>query len=102
MTAAPEAKLCREAELCFSLLALATDYDCWRAEEEAVTVEAVMAVMKANVAAAKEVMRQTVARLSARTCGCGQAARHAIMTSANAITPEARQRLRALYGREFP
>jgi 5'-methylthioadenosine phosphorylase len=100
MTGATEAKLCREAELCFSLLALATDYDCWRQGEESVTAAAVIEVLEANVAAAKEVLRRTLPRLpTPRHCSCGTAARHAILTKNESITPAARVRLEALYGR---
>jgi 5'-methylthioadenosine phosphorylase len=102
MTAATEAKLCREAELCFAALALVTDYDCWHEEEAAVTAAMVIAVLNANVAGAKEIVRRLPSH-AARTgaCACAQAAAHAILTAPEAITPEARQRLRALYGREI-
>jgi len=102
MTAVTEAKLCREAELCFAALALVTDYDCWHHEEAAVTAEMVIAVLSANVAGAKEIIRRlpTHAAFSA-DCACAGAAAHAILTAPEAITPEARQRLRALYGREI-
>jgi len=102
MTAATEAKLCREAELCFAALALVTDYDCWHAEEEAVTAAAVIAVLNANVAGAKEIVRRLSPHAArAGACACAGAAAHAILTAPEAITPEARQRLRALYGREI-
>jgi 5'-methylthioadenosine phosphorylase len=102
MTAATEAKLCREAELCFAALALVTDYDCWHAEEEAVTAQAVIAVLNANVAGAKEIVRRLPQHASyAADCGCAGAAAAAIVTAPEAITPEARQRLRALHGREI-
>jgi 5'-methylthioadenosine phosphorylase len=107
MTAVTEAKLCREAELCFASLALVTDYDCWHAEEEAVTAQAVIAVLNANVAGAKEIVRRLPNHVAhaahavrAAACGCAQAAAAAIITAPEAITPEARQRLRALHGRE--
>jgi 5'-methylthioadenosine phosphorylase len=102
MTAATEAKLCREAELCFASLALVTDYDCWHEEEAAVTAAMVIAVLNANVAGAKEIVRR-LPQHAARTgaCACARAAAHAILTAPEAITPEARQRLRALYGREI-
>ena len=58
MTAATEAKLCREAEVCFASLALVTDYDAWHAEEAAVSVEAVVAVLRANVAGAQDIVRR--------------------------------------------
>jgi 5'-methylthioadenosine phosphorylase len=100
MTGVTEAKLCREAELCFSLLALATDYDCWRQGEESVTAAAVIEVLQANVSAAKDVLRRAVPRLpAARHCACANAARHAILTQKESITPTARARLEALYGR---
>ena len=106
MTAVTEAKLCREAELCFAALALVTDYDCWHAEEAAVTAQAVVAVLTANVAGAKEIVR----RLPTHAAHVAQprapavapaAAAAAIITAPEAITPEARQRLRALHGREI-
>jgi 5'-methylthioadenosine phosphorylase len=101
MTAVTEAKLCREAELCFASLALVTDYDCWHAEEEAVTAAGVVAVLAVNVAGAKEIVRRLPTHASfAADCGCARAAAHAILTAPEAITPEARQRLRALHGRE--
>jgi len=102
MTGATEAKLCREAELCFSLLALATDYDCWHPEEAHVTAGAVVEVMKANVEAAQETLRRTLPQLpTGRRCACATAARHAILTSKDSISPESRERLRGLYGRYF-
>ncbi len=101
MTAVTEAKLCREAELCFASLALVTDYDCWHAEEAAVTAQAVIAVLTANVAGAKEIVRRLPTHASySADCGCARAAAAAIITAPEAITPEARQRLRALHGRE--
>jgi 5'-methylthioadenosine phosphorylase len=100
MTAATEAKLCREAELCFSLVALATDYDCWHPEEESVTAHAVVEVLNANVANARALVRELVPRLGAEpSCACGRAAEHAIMTARDRVTPEARARLATLYGK---
>ena len=97
MTVLPEAKLAREAELCYATLALATDYDCWREGEEDVTVEAVLAVLRDNAARAKRIVRKVVERLpDRRTCTCGDALRDAVMTARDCITPEARQRLSLL------
>jgi 5'-methylthioadenosine phosphorylase len=99
MTALPEAKLAREAELCYATVALATDYDCWHDAHEAVTVAQVMATMQRNVAAAREVLRraaETGAALADRACACGRALEHAVMTD-RALVPEAtRQRLSLL------
>lgn len=100
MTNLQEAKLAREAEMCYATLAMSTDFDCWHAGHEAVTVEAVVAVMNQNVGNARRVIRAAVPLLAAnRTCGCASALQHAIMTSKDAIPPEARTRLGLLIGK---
>jgi 5'-methylthioadenosine phosphorylase len=100
MTAATEAKLCREAELCFSSASLVTDYDCWHEEEAAVSVEGVLAVLAANIVHAKQVLHRVLPHLqSSRGCACGRAAENAIVTSRDAIPAAARERLRFLFGR---
>ena len=94
MTAMPEAKLAREAGLCYGLLALATDYDCWQEGGEEVSVEQVVKVMRANVEKAKQVIVSTVKRLPPGTrCKCAQAAAKAVMTDPALVTPEMRARL---------
>ncbi len=100
MTNIPEAKLAREAELCFATLAMATDYDCWHETEEDVSVESVLATLRANVRVAQETIRQLAANLAAqRDCGCPDALRYAIITSPQAVDPHARARLDLLVGR---
>ena len=101
MTAAPEAKLAREAELCFSSLALSTDYDAWRDGEEAVSAESVVAVLLANVARAQQVVSAAAPRAAnaSWTCDCGRAAERAVLTASEAVSSETRQRLQLLYGR---
>ncbi|MES1206299.1 MAG: S-methyl-5'-thioadenosine phosphorylase [Pseudomonadota bacterium] len=100
MTAVTEAKLAREAELCFALLALCTDYDCWHPGEEAVTATSVVEVLRANIARAHDVVAALVPRAAqAWSCGCARAAENAILTAREAVTPQARLRLRTLYGR---
>jgi 5'-methylthioadenosine phosphorylase len=100
MTALPEAKLAREAELCYATLALITDYDCWHLEHDSVTVDAVMKVMQQNVASAKAVIAAAVPLLAgARSCACGHALDHAIMTSPHLIPPDVRERLGLLVGK---
>jgi 5'-methylthioadenosine phosphorylase len=107
MTAVSEAKLCREAELCFAALAFVTDFDSWHEDDAPVTVEAVVATFRANVARAREIIRRVLPVVgdagdsggSRRSCACGQAAAHAIMTAPEAIPASARERLRTLYGR---
>jgi 5'-methylthioadenosine phosphorylase len=100
MTALPEAKLAREAEMCYAALALATDYDCWHATEETVTVEAVLAVMRKNVSVARDTIRALAGLVQhPRACACATALRGAIMTDPALIPREARQRLELLIGK---
>src|SRR5262245_27249817 len=94
MTNLPEAKLAREAEICYSTIALSTDYDCWHETEEDVTVEAVLAIIRQNVSLAKAIVKGSAERIpEARTCACTSAAAHAVMTAPEAIPPSARERL---------
>lgn len=100
MTALPEAKLAREAELCYATLALVTDYDCWHPGHDTVTVEAVVQVLQQNVANAQATIAALVPLLAVdRTCGCGQALQNAIMTPAALIPPETRARLELIAGK---
>jgi 5'-methylthioadenosine phosphorylase len=98
MTALPEAKLAREAELSYATLALATDYDVWHQSEDAVTAEAVVAVMRKNVAVAREVVGRAAAMVTGRAPHA-DALKDAIMTSASKIPPAARERLALLIGK---
>lgn len=100
MTNATEARLAREAELCYTTVALVTDYDCWHEEEEEVSVEAILEVMRKNVETAKKIIKETVENLpTERTCSCRTAAQYAIMTPAELIPPETRRALDLLYGK---
>jgi 5'-methylthioadenosine phosphorylase len=103
MTNMPEAKLAREAELCYATMALATDYDCWRESEEAVTVEMILATLQKNVELAKRVIRSTlpVAR-EPRTCLCATALQQAIVTAPQKIPKAVRSRLDLLIGTYLP
>ena len=99
MTALPEAKLAREAELCYATVAMVTDWDCWRGEEESVTLEMVLDTMRRNVADIKQALPGVVAALAGRSdCACRHAAASAIMTEPARITEEAKKRLDLLYG----
>jgi 5'-methylthioadenosine phosphorylase len=82
MTNLQEAKLAREAEICYATLALVTDYDCWHEGHDAVSVETVVEYLNKNVRNAQVIMREAVRRLAAaeRTCGCGSALKNAIFT----------------------
>ncbi|HXC49368.1 MAG TPA: S-methyl-5'-thioadenosine phosphorylase [Candidatus Limnocylindrales bacterium] len=101
MTNLQEAKLAREAEICFATIALATDYDCWRTETDDVAVTDILAVLEANVELARRAVVRIAAGLAAvrRTCNCGRALDHAVITSPQAIPPATRERLKLLIGR---
>ena len=104
MTAMPEAKLAREAELCYATVALATDYDCWHPGQDAVTVSQVIETMHKNVALAREVIRNAVlglGRLGERVCACARALDSAVMTAPAQIPPAARERLALLLGDRY-
>ncbi|HBH04332.1 MAG: methylthioadenosine phosphorylase [Candidatus Rokubacteria bacterium RBG_16_73_20] len=103
MTNMPEAKLAREAELCYATLALATDYDVWHETHEAVSVEAVIQNLLKNVATAKEVLKRVIPLIGPpRACGCGRLLESAVITSPKAFPPATRRRLDLLLGRYFP
>ena len=95
MTQVTEARLAREAELCYGCIALVTDYDAWREEEEGVDAASVLEVMHANVDKAQALLRAVVPQLSGtlRTCACGESLKAALFTAPEAVTPEARLRL---------
>jgi 5'-methylthioadenosine phosphorylase len=104
MTALPEAKLAREAELCYATIALATDYDCWHDSHESVTVAQVVETMHKNVSTAREVLRNAalaLGRLGPRTCACAHALDSAVMTAPSQIPPAARDRLALLLGDRY-
>jgi len=96
MTAATEARLCREAEICYATLALVTDYDVWHETEEPVTVELVLQNLSANTANAKTVIRKALAalgRAGARGCDCGSSLKNAIVTDPAVIPAAAKKKL---------
>jgi 5'-methylthioadenosine phosphorylase len=100
MTNVTEARLAREAELCYASLALVTDYDCWRESSGDVSVEAILAILGENAAAARRALAGAVARVDPRrTCGCRDAMRFAIITDRAAIPEAAKRRLHAIAGR---
>ena len=104
MTGLPEAKLAREAELCFGTIALATDYDCWHDAHESVTVLQVVETMKRNVITAREVLRTAalaLGRLEPHACECAHALDHAVMTAPAQIPAAARERLSLLLGDRY-
>jgi len=99
MTNLPEAKLAREAQICYATVALSTDYDCWHETEEDVSVEAVLAIIRQNVTLAKAIVKGAAEAVpSTRQCGCPRAAEHAIMTARDQIPPATRAKLELLFG----
>ena len=97
MTNMPEAKLAREAELCYATMALVTDYDCWHETEEAVTVEAILATLHNNVELAKRILRVVIPSMGEFTdCPCQYALDNAIVTAQKSLTATVRKKLALL------
>ena len=97
MTNLQEAKLAREAEICYATMAMVTDYDCWREGHDDVTVDQIVAVLHQNADNAAKVVRAAVAAMpTQRTCACADALKYAILTDRKAIPAETRQRLALL------
>ena len=100
MTSIPEAKLAREAEICYVTMALCTDYDCWHEEEEEVSVEAVLKVIKTNIITAKRVIAALTGQFPPRgSCHCQRALENTLLTSPESIPEQTRERLQLLIGR---
>ncbi|GBD38661.1 S-methyl-5'-thioadenosine phosphorylase [bacterium HR37] len=100
MTNMPEAKLAREAEICYATLALSTDYDCWHEVHSDVTVEDVVEVLTKNVELAKQIIKEAVCLISEqRDCICSNALRDAIITSKDAISDDVKKKLELIIGR---
>ncbi len=103
MTNMPEAKLAREAELCYATVAMVTDYDCWREGHDAVTVDAVVKVLLENAERARDLVRSVIPALGARRgpcpAGCDHALDHAIITAPGARDPAALAKLDVVAGR---
>ena len=97
MTALPEAKLAREAEICYAIMALVTDYDVWHQSEADVSVGLVVANLKKNVGTSRSAIASLATRLpSHRGCACGSALKDAIITSRESIPREAISKLSPL------
>jgi 5'-methylthioadenosine phosphorylase len=103
MTNMPEAKLAREAELCYATLALATDYDVWHDTHATVSVEAVVKILLQNVETAKDVLRRLIPSVAPeRTCECPSLLANAVITRPAAFPLPTRRRLDLLIGKYFP
>jgi 5'-methylthioadenosine phosphorylase len=102
MTNLTEARLAREAEICYASLAMVTDYDCWHETEEAVSGEAVMQVVTANVAMSQRVIREILRRVpdgAPRACGCGEALKYSLITERTLIPAATLQALEPIVGK---
>jgi 5'-methylthioadenosine phosphorylase len=99
MTALPEAKLAREAEIAYGLLAMATDYDCWHEEEADVTADAVIAVIHANAKLANNIVKEIAGTLPTHSVDPAlYAAKYAIMTEAAIVPPRTKEKLDVIFG----
>lgn len=100
MTNYQEAKLAREAEICYATVALSTDYDCWHQTEEAVDAMKVVEVMNKNVATAKKIIKDVLPNLPAeRNCPCATSLQNAIVTDRAKISAETKRRLKPIIGK---
>ena len=100
MTALPEAKLAREAEICYATLAFVTDFDCWHESAEPVSVEMVVANLMQNAETAKSILKAAVATAAEKpSCQCGAALKNAIITSREHIPPNLKRELAPLIGK---
>jgi 5'-methylthioadenosine phosphorylase len=100
MTNLQEAKLAREAELCYVTVAMVTDYDCWHPQHDSVTVDQILGVLARNAENAAKVIRETVAAMPRkRSCKCGSALAHAILTDHKRIPAATRTKLKLIIGK---
>ncbi len=102
MTAIPEAKLAREAEMCYSIIAMSTDYDCWNEEEGVVSIETVLGYMSTNVNKVKSLLGSLIKGYPDRTkCSCQSSAKNTIITDKSKIPQQTKKDLELLYGKYF-
>jgi len=100
MTNVTEAKLAREAEICYATIAMVTDYDCWHPDHASVTVAQIVETLNQNAENAQRVLRQAVKEMPAqRSCKCGAALAHALITDPNVVPASTKKKLAAIVGR---
>jgi 5'-methylthioadenosine phosphorylase len=100
MTNLQEAKLAREAEMCYTTLALVTDYDCWHPDHDSVTVDLIIGNLLQNAVTAQKTIAEAVSRLTApRTCSCKDALATAIITRPEHVPEQRKQELQAILGK---
>ncbi len=101
MTNLQEAKLAREAEICYTTMALVTDYDCWHETEEAVSVEQILGYLRANAEMAQKILKATISRVAARKrdCPCASALQYAVITDPTKIPAKVKEDLAPIIGK---
>src|SRR5688500_2587308 len=101
MTNLQEAKLAREAEICYATMALVTDYDCWHESVEAVSVDQILEYLRANATMAQKILRGSIAKTAnrSRDCACASALQYAIITDPRVVPPQLREELAPLIGK---
>lgn len=100
MTNLQEAKLAREAEICYSTLAMATDYDCWHVSEEVVTLEMIIGNLNKNAETAKRILKTAIPKIEQkRTCACATAVQNAIVTHKDLIPESTKKKLDIIFGK---
>ncbi len=101
MTNLQEAKLAREAEICYATMALVTDYDCWRESEEAVSVDQILGYLRANAEMAQKIIKTTIPRAASRKrdCPCASALQHAVLTDPATIPDAVKRDLEPIIGK---
>ena len=100
MTALPEAKLAREAEICYAVIACATDYDSWHESKEVVSVDVIFKILKQNIELSKNIIRLAVGKIgNKQECGCAEALKNAIVTDPKLIPPGRKRELAPIIGK---
>ena len=100
MTALPEAKLAREAEICYAIIGCVTDYDSWWHSAEPITIDVILNTMRHNIDTAKKIIKLAVSHIpETRRCSCATALETAIVTAPETISPEQKQKLNLLIGK---
>ncbi len=98
MSTLPEAKLAREAEICYTVICMSTDYDCWHEDEEHVTIDMVIKNLATNSEHGKNLLKRIITRMGQeRTCGCKEAARYAVITAEEKRNPEQVEKLKKIF-----
>jgi 5'-methylthioadenosine phosphorylase len=103
MTNMTEARLAREAEICYATLAAVTDYDCWHETAETVSVDVILNNLKKNIDNARKILKEVILRIpEERTCACKDALKYALVTNAKTVPKEIKNNLRILIKKYLP